>query len=101
MTERRVSGANFTTSDTATTPKGKLKAKSESQTLVAANPARVECFICNNGENSVFLALGATAVANEGIRLNKEGGSVVIAGYLGVISVITASTEVETCYSDV
>jgi len=101
MTERRVAGANFTIADTAAVPKGKKKLKTESQTVLAANPARVEAVICNNGESAVYIALGEPAVANEGIRLNKEGGTYVCTGYSGIITGITASGEIEVCFSDV
>ena len=96
----RTGASTFRNTDTATTPKGKKKLKTESQTILAANEARVEAYICNNGESAVYLALGPTAVANEGIRLNKEGGNVVIPGYTGIITGITASGEIEVCFAE-
>lgn len=83
----------FGSVDEATTAAGAVTAKTESQMLVAANPDRVAVYITNDGANTVYLALGATATKNKGLRLNAEGGSFTNDHYTGVISVVTATGE--------
>lgn len=46
-----------------------------STAVLAKNTARSHVLIVNDSTNVVYLALGATAVANKGIRLNASGGS--------------------------
>lgn len=82
------------------TPKGAVTAENASKTLTEANEIRSELFVCNDGENAVYLAFGPTAVAHEGIRLSKEGGSIVITGYTGKVSCITATGTAVVCFSE-
>ena len=57
-------------SDTAKTPKTTVTVGAADTSLVAANPSRVCVFIQNtHATQTVDLALGATAVAANGIRL--------------------------------
>lgn len=93
--------ANPSRPATAKTAKGKVTAKTSSETLAAANEARVALYITNVGASSVFLALGATAVAEEGILLTKEGGGSVIDNYSGAVSVITKTGESVVSFSEV
>lgn len=46
--------------------------------LAAANLNRTYLLIINDSDTAVYLKFGATAVANEGIRLNASGGSLEI-----------------------
>lgn len=46
-----------------------------STTILANRTSRSHAVIINDGTNIVYLALGATAVANKGIRLNANGGA--------------------------
>lgn len=85
----------------AETPAGAVTAKAESATLAEADPNRAALYVTNDGANVVYLALGATAVKNKGIRLNAEGGAVVIDNYTGVVSVVTASGESVVTFSEV
>lgn len=88
-------------SDTAADPSGSVKAKTESQTLLAANRNRVCAYIANDGEKTVYLGLGATAVKNEGIPLPKGSAPFKLEGYTGVVSVVTAEGESVTAFSEV
>lgn len=88
-------------SDTAKDPSGAVKAKTESQTLIAANRDRVCAYITNDGEKTVYLGLGATAVKNEGIALAKGSAPFKLEGYTGVVSVVTASEESVVAFSEV
>ena len=99
MAERSVHA--FYKSDTATAEAGAVTAKAEVKTIVEPNPVRIELYVCNDGENAVYVALGPTAVAHKGIRLNKEGGTVIITGYLGKVTCITATGEAVVSYAEV
>jgi hypothetical protein len=46
-----------------------------SATVVASNSGRKALLIVNDSDTIVYLKIGGTAVANEGIRLNANGGS--------------------------
>ena len=43
--------------------------------LVASNSSREYAAIVNDSDTDIYLALGQTAVANRGIRINSGGGS--------------------------
>lgn len=101
MANRRTGGVNFETSDEATTPKGKKLVKAESQTLVAANDARVALVVCNPSTKEVWLALGASATKEEGTWLKKEGGAIVIDFYTGPVSCVTTEGEGVITFSEV
>lgn len=61
-----------------------------STALVAANPNRREVTVCNDHATQVvYLSLGGTAVANQGIRLNAAGGSYTTNAYTGAIAAIS------------
>lgn len=80
---------------------GAVKAKTESQTLIAANDGRVAAYITNDGAGTVYLAFGATAVKNEGIRLLKEDPPLFVGCYTGVIAVVTAEGEAVVTFVEV
>lgn len=101
MAERRVGGVNFVSSDEAASPKGKATAKATSQVLAAANGSRVALVVCNPSSKEVWLALGATAVKEEGIWLKKESGAIVIDFYTGPVSCITTEGEGTVTFSEV
>lgn len=42
---------------------------------LAANDARRGCLLVNDSDTTMYVKLGATAVANEGIRINANGGA--------------------------
>jgi len=90
-----------TRSDTAKNSKGKVTAETASKTLIAANGDRVTAYITNNGSKDVWIALGTTAVAEEGLRLVKEGPPFRLEGYSGVVSVITKEGESVTTFVEV
>jgi len=49
--------------------------------VLAANPDRVAAVLVNDSDTEMYLAIGHAAVANQGIRLNAAGGSLVISKY--------------------
>jgi hypothetical protein len=81
--------------------KGKVTAKIESKVLAVANFDRVALVVTNGSAVDAWLALGPTAVAEEGIYLKAEGGGVVIDFYSGPVSVITKSGEGLVTFSEV
>lgn len=85
----------------ARVPKGKLAAKTESKELVKVNADCIEVIISNEGANDVWLSLGTTAVAKEGIYLKKEGGSLTLNTYSGAIFAITSSGESNVCWAEI
>jgi hypothetical protein len=56
--------------------------------VLPLNLGRREVTICNDGANIVYLALGITAVANNGIRLTAAGGSYTTNLWEGAINAI-------------
>ena len=67
-----------------------------SGTALAANEGRISALLINDATTVIYLRIGATSVANEGIRLNANGGSYYISNSQGnldteVINCITAS----------
>lgn len=80
-------------------------------TLVAdANRHRSHLIVVNDGNNIIYLALGKTAVANRGIRINANGGGYEInrlnmfKGQINAIAVtgttVLVGEEVENRYAD-
>lgn len=87
----RVSEANRPAqTDTAVTPTAAVSVLITDTAVVAANPSRIELTICNDHATQVvYLALGATAVASQGIRLNGAGGSYTTTAYTGAVRAIS------------
>lgn len=90
-----------TSSQVAKQPKGKVTAKTESKTLIAANKRRLIAFVTNSGGKDVWLALGPTAVAEEGIKLVATTGAAVIEAYSGEIACVTKEGESVVSFAEV
>ncbi len=69
----------------------KITVASASTSVVSSNTNRNRVILVNDSSEAIYLALGATAVMNEGIRLNANGGSLIETEYTGVISAICSS----------
>ncbi len=70
-----------------------------SGTALAANEARQAALFINDGTTSIWLRIGATSVANQGILLVANGGSYFMAEIYGnrdteAVNCITASATV-------
>lgn len=66
---------------------------------LAVNGGRVSALFVNDGTSTIWLAINQAAVANEGIRVNANGGSYYISDYQGnldrdAVNCITASATV-------
>ena len=83
----------------AATP-GDVVAVSEGTTVAASNPSRVSLTLTNDSENTIYVFKGAGAEVGEGIRLNKEGGAIVIDDYTGLVTA-AAESESNLCLSEV
>ena len=59
----------------------------------AANTNRKLLILINDSDENIYIALGQTATLNNGIRLNKNGGSLILNDpkYTGVINAICSS----------
>ena len=67
-----------------------------STTALAANANRLYALLINDSNETIYLKLGATAVVNEGIRLNANDGNYEMSKklgnlYTGVINAICAT----------
>ncbi len=61
--------------------------------VLADNPNRVYAAIVNNSDTVIFLALGAAAALNFGLRLNANGGAYEIDAahpFTGVVNAISS-----------
>ena len=66
---------------------------------LAENGGRISALFVNDGSDTIWIAINQAAVANEGIRLNANGGSYYIADYQGnldrdEVNCITASASI-------
>lgn len=66
---------------------------SSSTEIKAANASRKILALVNNSDVNIFISLGSAAVMNQGIRLNANGGNIVLASpvYMGAVYGITAA----------
>ncbi|MFL5901252.1 MAG: hypothetical protein ACJ75S_08655 [Solirubrobacterales bacterium] len=51
-----------------------------------ANPRRNTLTLTNDSENTIYVFKGAGAAVGKGLRLNKEGGAIVISDYNGEVT---------------
>jgi hypothetical protein len=52
-----------------------LSVTNASQTALASDTARKYALFVNDSDSTIYLFLGATAVASQGIRINASGGT--------------------------
>lgn len=70
--------------------------------VAAANPDRAEITVQNDHATQVvYLALGAAAVLNEGIRLNAAGGSWTSNAYTGAVNAIATGAATGVLVTEV
>lgn len=73
----------------------------ESKEIAAANRNRISLTLTNDSASVVYVYKGTKAATGKGIRLNAEGGAVVIDDYTGVVTAATAAEEASLCVSEV
>ena len=88
-------------SGTAFNPGSTVALVQSASTLVAAaNPARIEMYICNTSSSVVYIQLAATeAAASKGIQLNGNA-NLILNRYVGAISAYTASASVSLAIAE-
>ena len=61
--------------------------------VLSANPNRKLLILVNDSDEPIYISLGATATLNNGVRLNKKGGSLTLDNpkYTGVINAICST----------
>jgi hypothetical protein len=61
--------------------------------VLTANSSRKLLILVNDSDEDIYIALGATAILNSGIRLNKKGGSLTLDDpkYTGIVNAICSS----------
>lgn len=70
--------------------------------VAAANADRAEITVQNDHATQVvYLKLGATAVANQGIRLNAAGGSWTSQAYTGAVNAIATGAATPVLVTEV
>mgnify|MGYP001589555120 CR=1 FL=1 len=74
----------LTGSGTYTTPTHTaVNMTTASGAALASNTSRLYALLVNDSDTTIWIKLGATAVANQGIRLNPNGGSYEMSKKLG------------------
>jgi hypothetical protein len=88
--------------DSAKTPGALVEVKKEEATTVAAsNSARVSLTLTNDSANVIYVFKGTGAEVGKGIRLNGEGGSIVIDDYTGLVTAAAKTAKSNLCLSEV
>ncbi len=83
---------NTTTKKLSTsTTSDKVSIGSTNTPIVDALSTREELVIVNDSDETIYLGIGSTAVVNEGIRLNANGGSFSTDSWTGSVNGICAS----------
>lgn len=72
-----------------------------SSTSVSTAKARKSIILSNDSDTVIYVAKGATAVVNEGIRVNASGGTIIIEDWDGAISAISSVTGKNLCICEV
>ena len=102
MANVRTIGNSFSAIDEATTTHGAVSVGAASTSVAVANPDRIALFLQNDHATQVvYLSLGGTAVANQGIRLNAAGGGVVISSYTGAVNAIATGAATGVLVAEV
>lgn len=89
-----ISGSVTTTeSRTSSATNGKTAVGTSSTSVLASNANRKELTVVNDSANTIYLSLSGTAVLNEGIRLNANGGSYTNTNYTGAVTAISSVAD--------
>ena len=69
----------------------KVTVGATSTSVVSANASRVSLTLVNDSNEEIYVSKSGTAISNEGIRLNANGGSIIITDYTGAVTAISTS----------
>ena len=98
----KVSGSYIEQKDAADEPGTSVSVGTSSVEVAADNPDRAEIVVQNDHATQVvYLSLGGTAVANNGIRLNAAGGSWTSNSYTGAVSAIATGAATTVLVTEV
>lgn len=98
----RTAASNATASSDVAKTNGLIEVKKEEATTIsAANEVRVSITLTNDSENVIYVFKGAGAEIGKGIRLNANGGGVVIADYSGLITAAAKTAKSNLCVCEV
>lgn len=81
----------------------KVSVNSSSTKVLATNKSRKTADIVNDSDEVIYLALGANAVMNKGIRLNAGGGNFEINStnmWRGAVNAICSSGDKNLCFTE-
>jgi len=84
-----------------TISEGKVSVGVASTAVKVLNAARITLILVNDSSAEIYISKSATAIINEGVRLNKKGGSIVITDYTGAVSGIATSAASNITFSEV
>jgi hypothetical protein len=81
---------------------GFVEVKKEEATIVAAlNDNRVTLTLTNDSGNAIYVWKGAGAEVGKGIRLNAEGGAIIIDDYKGIVTAAAKTANSNLCVTEV
>lgn len=73
-----------------TSTNGATTVGSSTTAVLTADAGRKGLILVNDSDEAIYLAFGASAVANEGVRLNASGGALVLDNSLMTTQAINA-----------
>lgn len=91
LTKDEYKSADKELNQRATATNTKVAVGSTTTDVVSANANRVSLVLVNDSDEPIYISKSATAVMNEGVRLNASGGSISICDYTGAVSAICTS----------
>jgi hypothetical protein len=91
-----------TAADKAKTPGDVVEVKKEETTTIAvANRSRVSLTLTNDSENTIYVFKGDGAAVGKGLRLNANGGAIVIDDYTGLVTAAAKTAKSNLCICEV
>lgn len=88
--------------DKAKNPGSVVEVAQESPTEVAAsNRSRLSLTLVNDSENLIYVFKGGGAEVGKGIRLNANGGAIVIDDYTGQVTAAAKTAKSKLCVCEV
>lgn len=99
LTKDEFKSAQRELNDASNAVNGKVTIGAVSTSVLSAR-SRISIILTNDSDEAIYVAKGATAVLNEGIRLNSYGGSITIDDWGGAVSAISTSGAKNLCYCE-
>lgn len=80
-----------TSGDVSSATCSSITVAATSTQVLAARTDRTAAIIINDSDEEIYICYGATATLNSGIRLNKQGGTLIEDVYVGIVTAICTS----------